>query len=99
MGLARLKKATIILPRMDTQEAVSKLTELEWFHPITKPSTSEHINPYYDDLLLKAQKLYQDIDEVVKALGIPSEAGVMATMFKGAPKGKTDYQIDNIQGF
>ena len=99
MGLARLKKATIILPRMDTQEAVSKLTELEWFHPISKPSTSEHINPYYDDLLLKAQKLYQEIDEVVKALGIPTEAGVMATMFKGAPKGKTDYQIDNIQGF
>jgi V/A-type H+-transporting ATPase subunit I len=99
MGLARLKKATIILPRMDTQEAVSKLTELEWFHPINRPSASEHINPYYDDLLLKAQKLYQDIDEVVKALGIPTEAGVMATMFKGAPKGKTDYQIDNIQGF
>lgn len=99
MGLAKLKKATIILPRVDTQEAVSKLTELEWFHPIVKPSTSEHINPYYDDLLLKAQKLYQEIDEVVKALGIPTEAGVMATMFKGAPKGKTDYQIDNIQSF
>jgi V/A-type H+-transporting ATPase subunit I len=99
MGLARLKKATIILPRMETQDAVSKLTELEWFHPIQKPSTSEHINPYYDDLLLKAQKLYQDIDEVVKALGIPVEAGVMATMFKGAPKGKTDYQIDDIQSF
>lgn len=99
MGLARLKKATIILPRMDTQDAVSKLTELEWFHPIQRPSTSEHINPYYDDLLLKAQKLYQEIDEVVKALGIPTEAGVMSTMFKGAPKGKTDYQIDDIQSF
>jgi V/A-type H+-transporting ATPase subunit I len=99
MGLANLKKASIILPRVDTQEAVSKLTELEWFHPIVKPSTSEHINPYYDDLLLKAQKLYQEIDEVVKALGIPTEAGVMATMFKGAPKGKTDYHIDDIQGF
>ena len=99
MGLARLKKATIILPRMETQDAVSKLTELEWFHPIQRPSTSEHINPYYDDLLLKAQKLYQEIDEVVKALGIPTEAGVMSTMFKGAPKGKTDYQIDDIQSF
>lgn len=99
MGLARLKKATIILPRMDTQDAVSKLTELEWFHSIQRPSTSEHINPYYDDLLLKAQKLYQDIDEVVKALGIPTEAGVMITMFKGAPKGRTDYQIDDVRGF
>jgi V/A-type H+-transporting ATPase subunit I len=99
MGLAKLKKATIILPRMETQAAVSKLAELEWVHPIQAPSASEHINPYYDDLLLKAQKLYQDIDEVIKALGIPAETGVLATMFKGAPKGKTDYQVDNIQGF
>jgi V/A-type H+-transporting ATPase subunit I len=90
-------KATIILPRIETQEAVSKLAELEWFHPIQSPS--DHINPYYDDLLLKAQKLYQDIDEAVKALGIPAEAGVLATMFKGAPKGKTDYHINDIQSF
>ncbi len=97
MGLAKLMKATIILPRIETQEAVSKLAELEWFHPIQSPS--DHINPYYDDLLLKAQKLYQDIDEAVKALGIPAEAGVLATMFKGAPKGKTDYHINDIQSF
>jgi V/A-type H+-transporting ATPase subunit I len=97
MGLAKLMKATVVLPRLETQEAVSRLAELEWFHPIQ--SASEHLNPYYDDLLLKAQKLYQDIDEVVKALGIPPETGVMATMFKGAPKGKTEYAVDDIQGF
>ena len=99
MGLAKLKKATVILPRVETQAAVSKLAELEWFHPIQAASTSEHINPYYDDLLLKAQKLYQDIDEIVKALGIPAETGVLVTMFKGAPKGKTNYNVDDIQGF
>src|ERR1043166_5146593 len=98
MGQAKLMKATIILPRMETQEAVSKLAELEWFHPL-QSATSEHTNPYLDDLLLKAQKLFQDTDEVVRALGIPLETGVMATMFKGAPKGKTDYAIDNIQDF
>src|ERR1044071_7695325 len=97
MGLAKLMKATIVLPRLETQEAVSRLAELEWFHPIQ--TASEHLNPFYDDLLLKAQKLYQEIDEVVKALGIPPETGVMATMFKGATKGKTDYAVDDIQGF
>lgn len=97
MGLAKLMKATIVLPRLETQEAVSRLAELEWFHPIQ--TASEHLNPFYDDLLLKAQRLYQEIDEVVKALGIPPETGVMATMFKGAPKGKTDYAVDDIQGF
>jgi V/A-type H+-transporting ATPase subunit I len=97
MGLAKLKKAALILPRIETQEAVSKLAELEWFHPIQSPS--EHLNPFYDDLLLKAQRLYQEIDEVVRALGVPLETGVMATMFKGAPKEKTDYVIDDIQDF
>ncbi|MFL6511477.1 MAG: V-type ATP synthase subunit I [Nitrososphaera sp.] len=90
-------KATIVLPRVDTQEVVSKLAELEWFHPIQTPS--DHPNPYLDDLLLKAQRLFQEIDEVIKELGIPLETGVMATMFKGAPKGKTDYFIENIQNF
>lgn len=97
MGLAKLMKATIVLPRMETQEAVSRLAALEWFHPIQ--NASEHVNPYYDDLLTKAQRLYQDIDEVVKALGIPPETGVLATMFKGAPKGRHDYAADDIQGF
>src|SRR5581483_10575542 len=97
MGLAKLKKAALILPRIETQEAVSKLAELEWFHPIQ--TNSEHLNPFFDDLLLKAQKLYQDIDEVIRALGIPLETGVMATMFKGAPKEKTDYVIEDIRDF
>ena len=97
MGLAKLMKATIILPRTDTQEVVSRLAELEWFHPLHTPS--DHPNPYFDDLLLKAQRLFQEIDEVIKELGIPLETGVMATMFKGAPKGKTDYIIEDMQNF
>src|ERR687885_1385671 len=99
MGQAKLMKATVILPRMETQEAISRLAELEWLHLLPSTSSSEHPNPYLDDLLLRAQKLFQDTDEVVRALGIPLETGVMATMFKGAPKGKTDYAIDNIQDF
>jgi V/A-type H+-transporting ATPase subunit I len=99
MGQAKLMKATIILPRMETQEAISRLAELEWLHLLPSTSSSEHPNPYLDDLLLRAQKLFQDTDEVVRALGIPLETGVMATMFKGAPKGKTDYAIENIQNF
>jgi len=97
MGQAKLLKTTLILPRVETHEAVSKLTELEWFHPLQNPS--EYSNPYFDDLLLNAQKLYQEIDEVIRALSIPPETGVMATLFKGAPQEKTDYQINDIQNF
>ena len=97
MGLAKLLKATVILPRIETQEAVSKLAALESFHSLH--NTSEYSHPFMDDLLLRAQKLYQDIDEVIRALGIPLETGVMSTMFSGAPKEKTDYSIQDIRGF
>lgn len=95
MGQAKLLKTTLILPRVETHEAVSKLAELEWFHTLQNPS--EHSNSYFDDLLLNAQKLYQEIDEVIRSLGISLETGVMATLFKGAPQEKTDYNIDDIQ--
>jgi V/A-type H+-transporting ATPase subunit I len=97
MGQAKLLKTTLILPRVETHDAVSKLAELEWFHPLQNPS--EHSNPYFDDLLLNAQKLFQEVDEVIRSLGIPLETGVMATLFKGAPQEKTDYMINDIQNF
>jgi len=97
MGQAKLLKTTLILPRVETHEAVSKLAELEWFHTLQNPS--EHSNSYFDDLLLSAQKLFQEIDEVIRSLGISLETGVMATLFKGAPQEKTDYKIDDIQNF
>ena len=97
MGQAKLLKTTLILPRVEIHDAVSRLAELEWFHPLQNPS--EHSNPYFDDLLLNAQKLFQEIDEVIRSLGIPLETGVMATLFKGAPQEKTDYKINDIQNF
>ncbi|MGC1133071.1 MAG: V-type ATPase 116kDa subunit family protein [Nitrososphaeraceae archaeon] len=97
MGTATLLKTTLVLPRTETQQVVSRLAELEWFHPLQH--ASEYVNTYYDDLLLKAQRLFQEIDDVVKALGVPLETGVMDTMFKGAPKAQTSYEIEDIQGF
>src|SRR5918997_1367001 len=97
MGLARLVKTSLVLPRSETQHAVSKLAELEWFHSFE--NNSEYSNSYYDDLLLKAQRLFQEIDEVVRALEVPLETGVMTTMFKGAPRERTNYVVDDVQSF
>jgi V/A-type H+-transporting ATPase subunit I len=97
MGVSRLVKASLVLPRIETQSAVSKLAELEWFH--SSENNSEFSNSYYDDLVLRAQKLFQEIDEVIRSLGIPLEIGVMTTMFRGAPKEKTDYTIDGLETF
>src|SRR5918999_520874 len=97
MGLAILVKTSLVLPRSETQQAVSRLAELEWFHSFE--NNSDYSNSYYDDLLLKAQRLFQEIDEIVRALEVPLETGVMATMFKGAPKERTNYIIGDIQNF
>ena len=97
MGLARLVKTSLVLPRSETQHAVSKLAELEWFHSLE--NNSEYSNSYYDDLLLKAQRLFQEVDEVVRTLEIPLETGVMVTMFKGAPRERTNYIMDDVESF
>jgi V/A-type H+-transporting ATPase subunit I len=97
MGVSRLVRASLVLPRMETPAAVSKLAELEWFH--SYENNSEFSNSYYDDLVLRAQRLFQEIDEVIRSLGIPLEIGVMSTMFKGAPKETTDYIVDGLENF
>jgi len=93
--IAKLMKATLILPRTEAAQAVSSLAELEWFHSL--PKGSEYINIELDNLLLRAQKLFQSIDEVVRVLGIPLETGVIATMFHGAPKGKTQFVVEDLE--
>ena len=52
--MAELKIGTVILPRSDTPQIVSRLTEFEWFHKID--STSETVTPEIDDILLRAQQ-------------------------------------------
>ena len=95
MAIAKLMKATLILPRNEAAQAVSSLAELEWFHSLSQGS--EYINIELDNLLLRAQKLFQSIDEIVRALSIPLETGIIATMFHGAPKGKMQFVVEDLQ--
>ena len=88
MGQAKLMKATVILPRMETQKAISRLAELEWLHLLPSTSSSEHPNPYLDDLLLRAQKLFQDTDEVVRAL-FDADAVLNGILTRGPKPAKT----------
>ena len=60
MVVADLKIGTVILPRSDTPQIVSRLTEFEWFHKID--SNSETVTPEIDDILLKAQQSFQEVE-------------------------------------
>ena len=95
MVVADLKIGTIILPRSETPEIVSRLTEFEWFHKID--SNSETVTPEIDDILLKAQQTFQEVDEVIKGLGIPREVGMMEILFKGTVFKKQNQEIDELE--
>lgn len=95
LGTADLKLGTIILPRSESPQAVSRLTEFEWFHKID--STSDLVTPEIDDLLLEAQKTFQSIDDVIKGMGIPLTVGIMEILFKGTVIKKKDYEINEIE--
>ena len=93
--MAELKIGTVILPRSDTPQIVSRLTEFEWFHKID--STSETVTPEIDDVLLRAQQTFQEIDEVVKGLGIPREVGMMEILFKGTVFKKQNQELHELE--
>ncbi|MFB5598221.1 MAG: ATPase, partial [Nitrosopumilaceae archaeon] len=95
MAVADLLVGTVILPRTESPKVVSCLTEFEWFHKIE--AENETITPEIDDLLLRAQKLYQNIDEVVKGLQVPPRVGMIEIVFKGTSIKKKKYELAEIE--
>ena len=83
------------MPRSESPNAISRLTEFEWFHKID--SASDLVTPESDDLLLRAQQTFQSIDDVVKGMGIPLTVGIMEILFKGTVIKKKNYEINEIE--
>ena len=95
MTVADLKLGTVVLPRSDSPKVISRLAEFDWFHKID--SENETVTPEVDDLLLRAQKIFQNIDDVVKGLGVPQRVGILEIMFKGTVIKKKKYEFDEIE--
>ena len=95
MGIAKLAKITLILPRVESTQAISRLAEFQWFHPVS--TSSEHSEPNLDNLLLRSQKLYQSVDEIVRSLGIQVSIGIIDTMIKGAKKEKKEFKVAELE--
>lgn len=95
MVVADLKLGSIILPRSESPQAISRLAEFEWFHKIE--TENDTVTPEIDDLLLRAQKTYQAVDDVVKGLQIPLQVGIMEVLFKGTVIKKKQYELDEIE--
>lgn len=95
MVVADLKLGSIILPRSESPQAVSRLAEFEWFHKIE--TENDTVTPEIDDLLLRAQKTYQSIDDIVKGLQMPLQVGIMEILFKGTMIKKKQYELNEIE--
>jgi V/A-type H+-transporting ATPase subunit I len=95
LAVTELLVGNIVLPRTDSPAAISRLAEFKWFHKIE--AKNETITPEIDDLLLRAQKMYQSVDEVVKGLKIPLRVGIMEILFKGTVIKKRKFELDEIE--
>ena len=93
--VAELLMGSVILPRTDSPKAISRLTEFEWFHKMEMEN--ETITPEIDDLLLRAQKTHQFIEEIIKGLNIPLRVGIMEILFKGTVIKKKNYDLNEIE--
>ncbi len=95
MTVAELLMGSVILPRIDSPKAISRLAEFEWFHKMEMEN--EIVTPEIDDLLLRAQKIHQYIEEIIKGLNIPLRVGIMEILFKGTVFKKKNYDINEIE--
>jgi len=93
--VADLLMGSVILPRTESPKAISRLTEFEWFHKMEMEN--ETSTPEIDDLLLRAQKTHQFVEDVIKGLNIPLRVGIMEILFKGTVIKKRNYNIDEIE--
>ena len=96
MTVADLLMGSVILPRNESPQAISRLTEFEWFHKMEMEN--ETVTPEIDDLLLRAQKSFQFVEDVIKGLNIPLRVGIMEILFKGTVIKKNNYEISEIEG-
>jgi len=95
VAVADLLMGSVILPRTESPSLISRLTEFEWFHKMEM--NNETVTPEIDDLLLRAQKSFQFIEDVIKGLNIPLRVGIMEILFKGTVIKKKKYNVDEIE--
>lgn len=96
MTVAELLVGSVILPRTESPKAISSLTKFEWFHKMEMEN--ETVTPEIDDLLLRAQKSFQFVEDVVKGLNIPLRVGIIEILFKGTVIKRKNYEFEEIEG-
>jgi V/A-type H+-transporting ATPase subunit I len=97
MGVARLAKVTMVVPRSELNLTLKELAEFEWFHP-SQPETLTP-DPMIDTLNSKAYKRFLELDEIVKELNIRLQPGLIETILKGYKVEKEKFTVSDWADF
>jgi len=92
VGVARLSKVTVILPRADYQEALTRLSQFEEFHRV--PTEQGAFDPATEELAVRAVKLFAQTDQAVKSLSLPLSPPMLDVIFRGVSVPETVYEAE-----
>lgn len=95
MGVTKLSKVSLIVPRSEVPAALRELSEFGMFHP-SQPH-SESYDPKLDELSSKAFRTYIALGEIIRDTKLQMEPSVLEILMKGynVPKEKftaTDWE-------
>ena len=81
VGVTKLSKVSLIVPRSDIPAALRRLSEFGMFHPVQPQS--ESYDPKLDELASKAFKVYIALGEIIRDTKLQLEPGVIEILMKG----------------
>lgn len=93
MGVASVLKTTLIVPRSSLPNIARDLADFEWFHPLESDATS--LDPNIEMLASRARKIFTELDDLVRALEIQMEPGLLESLARGYSIGKEEFQARN----
>lgn len=92
MGVAKVSKVFVVLPRSHLPSAMEQLSKFDYFHA-DQPDSSN-----YDELLSdysrRTFKIYIQISDLVKELNLKLIPGIMDVLKSGYKDSSTDIQLD-----
>ncbi len=90
MGVARLSRVAVILPRSDYQEALTYLSQFEEFHRIQTEQGA--FDPPTEELAVRAVRLFAQTDQAVKGLSLRLSPPMLDMIFRGTKVPETVYE-------
>ena len=81
MGVSKVTKVSLVLPRINLSHAMEELSKFDYFHA-EQPDSSNY-DPLLDDYSRRSFKIYIQLSELIKELKLKITPGVMDVLKSG----------------